>query len=402
MHTLARLSLVAGVGAAASSLAAQVVRGGDYAAPDYSATAVFRVQPNGTATPLQTGAPLQGPAGAAITAQREVLIADFTAATLFRINSSGITPVISGLRGPIRVVIDRNGDYLVTELTLPGLTRITPAGARSIVHQGAPFQRPFGVAIDNDGTYLVADDAARALYRVTPGLGVTPVHVGLPFRLPQGVTLLGNGDYAVMDGLADAVFVVPRGGGTVTTLVSTPTLGNPCGITENFDGGVAVSESSSSSNRVVRIDRNGQLSIVAQGPPFQNLEGIGRAPMLVGPVRGQYGQSAPLDLDMPQQGNRPYILFASLSLYPGISLPGGDPRVSPCNADGLLSLSIGANNAIFTGFAGVLSANGQASASLNIPALPLPPLTFYLQGFAVNFQAPNGIAEFTNVHAIGY
>ncbi len=380
---------------------AQIVRGGDYVTPDYSANAVFRVEANGSATPLHTGAPLQGPAGAAVTPQRDVLVADFNAATLFRITSSGIAPVLSGLRGPIRVVVDRNGDYLVTELTLPGLTRITPAGVRTIVQQGAPFQRPFGVAVDNDGTYLVADDAARALFRVTPGAGVVPVHVGLPFRLPQGVALMGNGDYAVMDGLADAVFVVPRAGGAITTLVAMPTLGNPCGITENFEGGVAVSESSVAGNRVVSVTPNGQLTIVAQGPPFQNLEGIGRVPTLGGPTRGQVGQAAVLDLDLPQQSNRPYILFASLSLYPGISLGGGDPRVSPCNPDGLFFLSIGANNAVFTGFAGTLSTNGQATASLNVP-VPLPPITFFVQGLAVNFQMPNGIAEFTNVHAIAY
>ena len=162
-----------------------------------------------------------------------------------------------------------------------------------------------------------------------------------------------------------------------------------------------MSESSASSNRVVRVETNGQLTIVAQGAPFQNLEGIGRTPTLTGPTRGQVGQGQVLDLDLPQQANRPYFLFASLSLYPGITLGGGDPRLSPCNPDGLFFLSIGANNAVFTGFAGVLSSTGRATASLTVP-VPLPPLTFYLQGVAVNFQAPNGIAEFTNVHAIAY
>jgi DNA-binding beta-propeller fold protein YncE len=381
--------------------AAQIIRGGDYAVPDYSANAVFRVQPDGTATPLHTGAPLQGPSGAAVSGQHEVLVADFTAATLFRINGAGVTPVIGGLRGPLRVLVDRNGDYLVTELTLPGLTRITPAGVRTIIHQGAPFQRPFGVAVDSDGTYLVADDAARALFRVTPGVGVTPLHTGLPLRLPQGVAVLGNGDYAVMDGLADAVFVVPRMGGVVTTLVATPTLGNPCGITDNFDGGVAVSESSATSNRVVRVDPAGALTVVAQGPPFANLEGIGRAPSLTGPVRGQTAQPATFALDLPQRPNHPYLVFASLSLYPGISLGSSDRRITPCNPDGLFFLSIGANNAVFTGFAGTLSATGQANATLTVP-VPLPPITFYLQALAVNFMSPNGIAEFTNVHAIAY
>lgn len=382
---------------------AQGLRGGDYAAPDYGNATVFRVTADGTRSTLHAGAPLVGPTGAAVDTRRDVLVTDFRAATLFRIaNAGGVTPVATGLSGPVRVAIDRNGDALVTELTLPGLSRITPAGVRTVIHQGAPFQRPFGVAVDLDGTYLVTDDMVKALFRVTPTGSVSVIHSGLPFQLPQGVTVLGNGDYAVIDGLADAVMVVPRSSGMITTLVATPILGNPCGIVEDFEGGVSVSESSSAGNRVVRVDAAGQLSVIAQGMPFLNLEGLGHAPTLVGPTQGQAGQTHAFDIDLPLRAARPYLLYASTSLLPGFSMPGLDPRQSPINPDGLFFSSIGANNAVFTGFVGLLSATGQATASLNVPAISLPQITLYVQGFAVDFQSRNGIGELTNVHALPF
>jgi hypothetical protein len=209
-----------------------------------------------------------------------------------------------------------------------------------------------------------------------------------------------NGDYAVIDSAAAAIFVVPRRGGAVTTLVASPVLRSPRSVAVDFEGRVLVAESSGGASRAVAVDRTGTLTVLAQGAPFFNLEAIAKVPSLQGPVHGAWGHSHPLSLDLPAEANRPYVLFASASLHPGIALSGGDPRATPCNPDGLFFLSIGANDAIFTGFAGVLSPTGQASASLNLPALPLPPITFFLQGFSVNFQAPSTIGTFTNVHVL--
>lgn len=376
------------------------LRGGDILVTDYSSDSVFVVSPGGAVSTLHTGLPLQGPSGIAVTAAHEVLVADYTSATLFRLPPGGAwTPVITGLRGPIRVAVDRNGDYLLTELSTAALSRVTPAGVKTTIHAGAPFVRPFGIAVDGDGEYLVADDGARALFRVTL-TGVTTVHAGLPFRLPQGVTVMADGDYAVMDGLADALFVVPRAGGAINTLIATPTLGNPCAVAGDFEGRVLVSESSASSNRVVAVDRFGVLTVLAQGLPFANLEAVAKVPNLQGPVPGAWGQNHPLTLDLPTEANRGYVMFASASLHPGIPLGGVDPRGTPCNPDGLFFLSIGASNAIFTAFSGVLNPNGQALANLNLPALTLPQFTFFLQGFSVNFQSAATVGVFTNVHAL--
>lgn len=392
-----------------AALGAQGVRGGDFVVADFSLDTVFVVSPAGAVSTLHAGAPFQGPSGVAVTAARETLVADFSANTLFRIAASGGSPVpvVANLSGPLRVAVDRNGDYLVTELTALRLTRVTPAGATSTIHAGPPFVRPFGVAVDGNGDYLVVDDSVRALFRVPRNGGtVTPIHQGSPFRLPQGVALFRNGDYAVFDGLADAVFRVPRGGGTVTTLVGSPPLGNPCGIKGDFAGGFVVSESSASSNRVVLVDAAGALTPVASGAPFGNLEDVARVPRLSGRAIGVTPGSNPFDLDLPGDANLPYLMWASGSLFPGFGLDivsgTADPRGSPCNPDGLFFATIGVNNAGFMAYGGVLSATGRANPALNLPALSLTGIVLEHQALTLDPAAPNMIRSLTNVHSLTF
>jgi len=385
-----------------SSSAGQLVHGGDYVIGDYSTAIVFRVSHDGLPTVVHFGAPLRGVTDVAVTQARDLIIADFDAGTLFRLPSTGgITPVATGLRMPIRVAVDRNGDYIVTELALPGITRVTPQGTRTVLQQGAPFQHPIGIAVDSDGTYLVADDFANALFRYVPGGGVIALHSGPPFRLPQGVAVLASGDYAVTDGLADAVFVVARGGGAVTTLVAPPVLGNPYDVVDDFEGGVAVSDSSGASRRLVRVDAAGQLTVVTVGPPFGRTDGLDRAPTLAGPSRGQSGRAHSLDLELPAQANRPYLLCASLSLHPGFALSPA-PRRAAVNPDGLFFASLGANDPVFVGFTGVLDPWGRATASLTVPNVPMPPITIFLQGFVIDLQQPSSVREITNAHGIAF
>jgi hypothetical protein len=389
----------------AASLAAQGVRGGDFVVTDFASDTVFRVTPAGAVSVLHAGAPLLGPSGIAVTQQREVLVADFSSNTLFRIPPGGsIVPVVVGLQGPLRVAVDRNGDYLVSERNTASLTRVTPGGAVSTIHAGPPFVRIGGIAVDGSGDYLVADEGALALFRVPRAGGVpVPVHQGAPFRLPQGVALFRNGDFAVFDGIVDAVFRVPRAGGSVTTLVGSPPLGNPCGIDGDFEGGFVVSESSASSNRVVLVSQTGAVSVVAQGAPFSNLEYVARVPRLRGPVAGLTPGSNPFDLDVPGDANAPYLMWACLSLYPGFDLAAPDARGSPCNPDGLFFATAGLNNAAFTGYGGVLSASGQANASLNLPFLNFPPgLVLWHQAITIDVSAPNLVKSFTNVHGLPF
>lgn len=388
----------------AGSARGQVVQGGDFVTVGFGCSnAVYRVTPAGMVTTLLASPPLIGPSGVAVTPSREILVADFDGGTLYRISASGgVAPVASGLAGPIRVAIDRNGDALVTALNTDSLLRVTPAGSVTPIHSGLPFVHPMGVASDANGDILVVDDYVDTLFRVTPAGVVSTIHQGSPFQLPQGVALFANGDYAVFDGLVDAVFRVPRTGGPIATLVSSPPLGNPCGISADFEGGFVVSESGiPAGDRVVRVGSTGALSVVAQGAPFCNLETVARVPRLAGPSIGMPGQAHAFDLEFPGEGGLPYAMFACLSLFPGISLPLPDPRGTPCNPDPLLFFTLGLNSSVFVGWGGVLSPAGRAFPSLNVPPIALPAgFAIFLQVLTLDPAAPNGLRSLSNVHPL--
>jgi hypothetical protein len=118
------------------------------------------------------------------------------------------------------------------------------------------------------------------------------------------------------------------------------------------------------------------------------------------PAQGGAGQTSTFDLEFGGEGGGTFLLWASLSTYPGLSLPPPDVRGIATNPDSLFFASIGANNPLFIGWAGVLSPTGTAIAQLALPNIPLPPLTFHLQAMTVSFRSPTGVRSLSNVHPL--
>ncbi len=378
-------------------LPAQVVRGGDLITTNYGSPAsVFRVDGFGAVTTLYSGAPLSGPSGITVAANHDVIVADYNTNSLLRISAQTgqLSTVASNLGGPLRVVEDFDGTFLVTAGN--GLRRVTPAGVVTTVAT-APMVRPFGVGLDLNGDYLVADDNARAIYRVTPGGAVTTIWSGLPLRLPQGVTVFPNGDYAVIDGLTDSVFRISRTNGTISTWVPNATLTyNPEGIVPDWSGGFFVSYSQGSGSGIVAVDALGGVTSVAAGAPFTNLECVARVPMLKGPrtLATGPGGIATFTVEAPAEAGRYYTLFLSASVYPGWQLP-GDPRSMPLNIDAFFLASIGQNSPLLVGWAGALDNSGQATATVDLTGLPpgfLSGLRLYAQGLTLTAQSTLGTA----------
>jgi hypothetical protein len=385
-----------------STLLPAQVQGGDIVVTDYSARAVFRVTPAGQVSTLYGGSPLQGPSGIAATPLFEVLIADFTTNTLLRLPRGGpITPVASGLQGPIRVAVDLDGTYLVTALTGKALLRVTPAGTVTTIYGGAPFVRPFGVAVDGSGDYLVTDDSTDALYRITRTGGLTTLWSGPPFALPQGVAVLGNGDFAVIDGVTDSVYRVPRAGGMPVVIAAPPALLNPEAVVGDFEGRLLIAESHIQGNRVQLVEPDGKVTMLAQGAPFANLEALARVPQLGGPVRAGTGQTTTFQLEMPNAAGQIYAVWATASLYPGIGLGGSDTRWIPGNLDLLFTSSFGRNDGLFLRWVGVLAPpNGTAAPALALPPITLPPLQLHLQALTFDPARPGPIQFLTNLHPL--
>ena len=388
--------------------AAQFVAAGDYVVSDFNQNTLWRIAPTGAISLLYSGVPFGGVTSVAFTRQGELLATDFRNGELYRFNAAGVPSlVLAGLNGPIRVRLDRNGDYLITELSNATLSRVTPAGVRSTIHAGVPFSRPFDVAVDANGDYLVVDDSNDALYRV-PRVGgaVQTIHSGFPFRLPQGVTVGNDGDIYVSDALADSVYRVQLSTGNITTVVTVPTLGNPEAIIANFDGSFALCEAGIPNGpRIVNVDRNGGLRIVAQNGPLFGLEDIARMPHLTGPESTPAPGSYPFPLDFPGEGFSFYAMWVSLSVTPGLEFSSlfvdpTDLRSLPANADPFFLASFAANSAVFVGWGGTLSATGTATPMLTIPQVQLPPFTLTLQAMTFDPNAQNGVRSISNAHPI--
>lgn len=390
---------------AAPGLAAQVLEGGDYVVVDYGTVTIHRMTAAGAVSNLHAGAPLTSPTGVAVDHNGDVYVSDYSQGAIYRLPRVGVvTQVTNATPTPIRIALDHDRSVLVASLTRSALLRVTPTGQVSTVAQGAPLARVYDVAVDHDGTYLVVDEgsgsAPPALYRVTPGGAVTPIWQGLPLRLPHGIALLHDGDFAVIDGIVDAVFRIPRNGGAPSLMTGVPTIINPDSLCSDFEGGVMLAEELASGRRIDHVNRFGTVTSVLNPAPFANLEAIARAPRLTGPVQGGTGQTSTFGLEFGGEGNAPYLLWASLSVFPGLGLPGADVRGIATNPDGLFFATIGANNPVFVGWSGTLSGAGVATPQLAVPNIALPPLTFHLQAMTISYQRPNGVRSLSNVHPL--
>jgi enediyne biosynthesis protein E4 len=80
------------------------------------------------------------------------------------------------------------------------------------------------------------------------------------------------------------------------------------------------------------------------------------------------GGASTVTASIPGDEGLPYLLALSLSANHGIPL--GNGNILPIDFDALTQVTLDPTNAIFTGSVGVIDANGNASATLNVPPLP--------------------------------
>lgn len=103
------------------------------------------------------------------------------------------------------------------------------------------------------------------------------------------------------------------------------------------------------------------------------------------------GNSTPLQLSLPAEAGRPYLLCASESYLPGLTLPAGG--LLPINFSVITQLSLDPASPFFQGFVGALDGSGNATATLAIPVVPfLAGLPLHFAGFTLT---PSGTAEQT-------
>ena len=121
---------------------------------------------------------------------------------------------------------------------------------------------------------------------------------------------------------------------------------------------------------VMRYDpRTAILSTVATLPGTPTLTDVvtWRARMLGGLARPAWGQAYPVRLAIPSEAGKTYMAAAALGTLLGIPIGGG--RKIPLDPDVLFYTSLLVPS-LFSNFQGVLNAQGSATLTVNIPAVP--------------------------------
>ena len=210
----------------------------------------------------------------------DLVVADFKSHGLFRVNRNGAVSVIlqgDGLpRTPLygtRAVIaapDGNG-WLVADPATFGLYRVDSEGRLSTIT--TELDIPQGLARLDDGAVLVSDlrSGIGAVMKVTlDGIVSVFAEVGSP----KGIVPDGDDGFALVSHGERALFRLSRDG-RLTTLASGPPFDFPHDLVRLDDGSFVVTDGYASA--LFRVSPSGEVSVLAQGAPLVNPQGIARA-----------------------------------------------------------------------------------------------------------------------------
>jgi streptogramin lyase len=274
---------------------------GDILITERNVAAVSRLDPaTGERTTVSQGGLLASPAGVAVEADGDILVADpgafgFSGAVIRVDPDDGAQMTVSrdGVIAPASIAVAPDGGVFVTDglFGAPVLVRVDPVtGAQTTVSSGGSFFDPFGVAVEPNADVLVGDvdafDFEGAVFRVDPFTGAqTTVSRGGSFVDPGSVAVESDGDIIVADRAAGflhtgAVFRVDRVTGGQTTLTEDLSLVVPIGVAVEPDGHILVVNAPDPpffSGAVIRIDP----VTGGQSTPFPLLQGRGTSGIAV-------------------------------------------------------------------------------------------------------------------------
>jgi hypothetical protein len=302
-------------------------------------------------------------------------------------------------------VFDQSGDFVVTDWgTWPHrLVRIDRRGAIVATIAQGSFGSPDLLSVDLDtGDYLLLCHFSQPNgYRVTPSGTVTTLP-GLESPMATSWESLES-EYRSGTFIGRChVWGGPWGWGRIQLA---PSFQQNLIFISSTLGGVALHQS----RRVLGIGPYGVGDVPATGPlgsgttwpvspPLAlGFQGLHNAPVILGSRKlagrgpATPGSEYELRLSFPSEGGNAYLMGASLSLRPGITL--ADGSYIPLRPDALLAWSLN-DPGTFRGFSGTLDALGRATAGWRIPAVPA------LRGVRVFFAAlsydPSGIRTISN------
>jgi Ca2+-binding RTX toxin-like protein len=225
--------------------------------------AVFRFAPGQAPAVLATSPLFDDPAGVALDAQGNVLVADLDAdpaglggnpGAIFRF-APGEAPSALATSAqfvtPNDVALDAQGNVLVADANAdpaglggnPGaIFRFAPGQAPASLVTGPPFADPLGVALDPQGNVLVADAGAAggpgAIFRFAPGQPPAQLATSVQFVTPERVALDAHGNLLVADADADPAGLGGGPGAIFRFAPGQPPA--PLAASAQFDGPIGV------------------------------------------------------------------------------------------------------------------------------------------------------------------
>lgn len=186
------------------------------------------------------------------------------------IHAAGVTSA-SDLVYPRSVAVDGKGFIYVADAGSRTVLKFDgKGGPPTVLARGegtyrTPLYALTGIAVTPNGDVAVSDTGSSNVYRIVGGKPIPIANSDpnkSPFGLPQALAFDASGDLIVPDQGMNTVWRVSGDRGTKIASVETPT-----GATVDRSGNIIVV---SITGRLYRIEREGKVTIIAQGPPFQN------------------------------------------------------------------------------------------------------------------------------------
>lgn len=196
------------------------------------------------------------------------------------------------LAAPKDVAVQPDGSMVIVDFASFASTsggrvlKLSPEGKLSVLFEGEPLVWPHGVAVADDGAIVIADHYC-CIYRLEPGGEMKLVARGGPLVGPQDIKIDADGSYVVTDigmvidaktGRLDRAasrnpgkLLRVRPDGRVSVIKAKPRARFRA-VALASDGDYLVVDMQAS--EVLKIDRAGNMSVVAGGKPLSQPAGI--------------------------------------------------------------------------------------------------------------------------------
>lgn len=143
-------------------------------------------------------------------------------------------PFLKGLKSPVGLAYDRQGNLYVAEWGGDQVSRFDPQGRRSLVT--GEIKSPAGLAFDPDGNLFIASYADDSIYCLAPGGGLRKVAGGL--ASPTGLLWTRTNELLVANRNAGEVVKLGPGGRKKVLSGGHPT---PVGLAQTKSGLIFIS-----------------------------------------------------------------------------------------------------------------------------------------------------------------